>query len=184
MPKVLVLFHSRSGHTARLAEAIAEGARSVRFTEVDLRRIAELGEAVSTDEAAPAPAHRLFDDAALLGEYDAIVVGSPVYGGLMTAEVKRVLDQALWLRPRGVLTDKVGSAFASAASPSGGQETAAWAMLTAMATLGMILVPPPVGEVNEDPVEIARRQGKRVATVAEWVRHAKSHEHGHHHHHH
>ena len=39
MPKLLVLFQSRSPEVVRLAEAVAEGARSVRFAEVDLRRL-------------------------------------------------------------------------------------------------------------------------------------------------
>ena len=46
MPKVLVLFHSRSGTTARLADAIAEGARSVRFTEVEVRRVEDVADRV------------------------------------------------------------------------------------------------------------------------------------------
>jgi flavodoxin len=33
MPKILVLFYSRTGNTAALADAVAEGARSVRFIE-------------------------------------------------------------------------------------------------------------------------------------------------------
>src|SRR5687767_14425222 len=45
MPKVLVLFYSRTGNTARLADAIVEGARSVKFTEVDVRRIDDLAPA-------------------------------------------------------------------------------------------------------------------------------------------
>ena len=42
MPKVLVLFYSRTGNTAALADAIVEGAKSVRFSEVDVRRIDDL----------------------------------------------------------------------------------------------------------------------------------------------
>ena len=45
MPKVLVLFYSRTGHTAALADAIVDGARSVRFAEVDVRRIDDLSPA-------------------------------------------------------------------------------------------------------------------------------------------
>ena len=65
-----------------------------------------------------------------------------------------------------------------------------------MAHHGMILVPPGytdpimfkagspygatyVGQPTDDDLEVARHQGRRVATVAEWVRHAKSHAHGH-----
>ena len=41
MPKLLVLFQSRRPDVVRLAETVAEGARSVRFAEVDLRRFAD-----------------------------------------------------------------------------------------------------------------------------------------------
>ena len=42
MPKVLVLFYSRTGNTAKLADAIGEGAASVKFTEVEVRRVDDL----------------------------------------------------------------------------------------------------------------------------------------------
>ena len=42
MPKILVLFYSRTGNTAALADAITEGANSVRFAEVDARRLDDL----------------------------------------------------------------------------------------------------------------------------------------------
>ena len=43
MPKTLVLFDTRDAETARLAAEVAEGARSVRFAEVDLVDVARLG---------------------------------------------------------------------------------------------------------------------------------------------
>jgi NAD(P)H dehydrogenase (quinone) len=52
MPKVLVLFYSRTGNTARLADAIVEGARGVKFTEVDVRRVDDLAPA-SVIESVP-----------------------------------------------------------------------------------------------------------------------------------
>ena len=38
-----------------------------------------------------------------------------------------------------------------------------------------------VGQPTDDDLAVAQHQGRRVATVAEWVRHAKSHAHGHKH---
>lgn len=212
MPKVLVLFHSRTGHTARLADAIAEGARSVRFTEVDVRRLDDLPAAAGAAAAEPAvqesqarlrQQYRALESVDELAAYDALVLGSPSSLGAMSAELKHVLDQlgARWAS--GAFVDRVGSAFTSAQTAHGGHELALLQIMTPMCTLGMILVPPgysdPVmlaggspfgatttggGEPTDADLAAARHQGRRVAKVAEWVRHAKGHEAGHGHHHH
>ena len=211
MPKVLVLFYSRTGHTAALADAVAEGARSVRFTEVDVRRAEELAPAAVIDANAEwkasrdrlAARYRPLGDIEELTHYDGIILGAPTRYGVMAAELKNVIDQTGPLWNRGALVDKVGGAFTSVATPHGGHETTLWSIMTPMANLGMILVPPgytdpvmfrggsPYGATattggaagpTDDDLAAARHQGRRVATVAEWVRHAKSHEAAHHHH--
>ena len=191
MPKVLVLFHSRTGNTAALADAIAEGAGSVKFTEVEIRRIEDLAPAgvSEADEsakgagAALARKYRPLESVESLAQYDALIIGSPARYGIMSAEVKHILDQAGPLAARGALVDKVGSAFASAQTAQGGHEMTIMSMLIPMMHLGMILVPPGYGDLSgvaTGDLALARQQGARVAKVAEWVRHAKSHEaHGH-----
>lgn len=182
MPKVLVLFYSRTGKTAALADAIAEGAGSVKFTEVEVRRIDDLAPpaVIEADEswrvarAALAKKYRALESVESLAEYDALVIGGPVRSGTMSAEVKQTLDQARPLAERGMLVDRVGSVFGSAPGEDG-HEANMMSMLIPMMHLGMIIVP------GGDPAN-ARHQGARVAKVAEWVRHAKSHEaHGHRH---
>ena len=210
MPKILVLFYSRTGHTAQLADAIAEGARTVRFTEVDVRRIDDLApaSAIEGDAAWQAARERLAARYRTLGavdelaNYDGLVLGSPTRYGVMAAELKNVLDQTGPLWSAGRLVDKVGAAFTSVSTPHGGHETTLWSIMTPMANLGMVLVPPgytdpamfkggsPYGATattgaagpTPDDLAAARHQGKRVATVAEWVRHAKGHAAGHQHH--
>ena len=215
MPKILVLFHSRTGNTAALAEAIAEGARGVRFTEVDIRRLEDLAPGELAD-AIPAwnegrgelaRKYRTLDSAERMAEYDGVVIGSPGHFGAMSAELRRVLDELGPLASRGGLTDKVGAAFTTALAARGGHEATLAGMTTALASLGMLICPPGQGEgakgagsplgaialtgeggsIGEAELAIARALGKRVAKVAEWVRHAKGHEqaghaHGHHHH--
>lgn len=176
MPKVLVLFYSRTGNTAAVADAIAEGAGSVKFTEVEVRRLEDLVPAsvIEAEEswknarAALVKKYRTLESVESLTQYDALIVGSPARHGMMSAELKHVLDQAGPLAKRGALADKVGSAFGSAPA-EGGHETNIMSMLIPMMHLGMIIVPG--GEPSA-----ARQQGSRVAKVAEWVRHAKSHE--------
>jgi NAD(P)H dehydrogenase (quinone) len=189
MPKVLVLFHSQTGNTARLADAIAEGAASVKFTEVEVRRLESLASGVaagagasdasSSDHAALAKKYRILESVDALAQFDAIIVGSPSRYGIMSAELKLVLDQAGALANRGALRDKVGSAFGTAASANAGHETNVLSMLVPLMHLGMIIVPPSYGDAASDAANdlaAARNQGARVAKVAEWVRHAKSHE--------
>lgn len=207
MPKLLVLFYSRTGHTAQLADAIAEGARGVRFTEVDVRRIDDLAPASVIEHDAEwkasrerlAAKYRTLGAVEELANYDGLVLGAPTRYGVMAAELKLVLDQTGPLWSAGRLVDKVGAAFTTVSTQHGGHETTLWSIMTPMANLGMILIPPgysdpamfkggsPYGATattgaggpGQDDLAAARHQGKRVATVAEWVRHAKSHAHGH-----
>lgn len=204
MPKVLVVFHSRTGNTARLADAIAEGARGIRFTEVDVRRLDDLAPASVIDgvpewKAARdtlASQYKLLEGFERLAEYDALVLGAPTRYGVMSAELKNLLDATGPLWNTGALVDKVGGAFSGTATPHGGNELTIQSITTTMAHHGMILVPPGytdpvffkagspygatyVGSPTDDDLAAARHQGKRIATVAEWVRHAKSHAHGH-----
>lgn len=206
MARMLVLFYSQTGNTAKLADAIAEGARSVRFAEVDMRRLDDLAPAHVIDADAQWKAsrarlalqYRTFDDVEALAGYDALILGSPTRYGVMAAELKLLLDQTGPLWKRGALNDKVGSAFTSVQTAHGGHETTLWSIMTPMVNLGLILAPPGYtdqvmfsggspygatattgteGTVPDADLAAARHQGARVAKVAEWVRHAKGHEH-------
>ena len=205
MPKVLVLFYSRTGNTALLADAIAEGARGVRFAEVDVRRLDDLAPA-SVRDAVPewkaaharlTERYRTMDPVEEIATYDALILGSPTRYGIMAAELKHLLDQTGPLWQRGALVNKVGSAFTSVSTAHGGHETTLWSIMTPMANLGMILVPPgysdsvmftggiPYGATattgsgtpGDTDLAAARHQGKRVAEVVGWITHARSHAH-------
>ncbi len=205
MPKVLVLFYSRTGNTAALADAIVEGAKAVRFAEVDVRRIDDLAPP-SVIESTPdwkssrerlAARYQTFTDVNSLAAYDALILGAPTRYGIMAAELKNVLDQTGPLWQKGALVNKVGAAFTSVGTPHGGHETTLWSIMTPMANLGMILVPPgytdaamyaggsPYGATaataggapGDADLAAARHQGKRVAEVVGWITHARSHHH-------
>jgi NAD(P)H dehydrogenase (quinone) len=205
MSKVLVVFYSRTGNTAKLADAIAEGARSVQFTEVELRRLDDLAPQSVIDSVPGwkesrqqlAKRYKTLESYEELAEYDALVLGAPTRYGIMSAELKLLLDQTGPLWNKGLLVDKVGSAFTSVATAHGGHETTLWSIMTPMANLGLIIVPPgytdPVmfqggspygatsstggGSVAEGDLAAARHQGKRVAEVTEMIAHSKSHAH-------
>jgi hypothetical protein len=167
MPKLLVLYDPRSDDLTRLAEAVAEGARSVRFAEVDIRRI---GDAPGTGTAAAR--HRAYEGPDALAAYDGIVAGSS------SAESAGGAAGAAFRAPTPSLVNKVGSAFTAA--PDGeGRRDSIWGVLAPMGDRGMILVPPPVADAPMDELESARQQGRRVAEVVGWVTHARSHHHHH-----
>lgn len=111
MSKVLVLYYSSYGHIEKMAQAVAEGARSAG-AEVDIKRVPEtvpLEVAKSAhfklDQAAPVAT------VAELENYDAIIVGTGTRFGRMSSQMAAFLDQAGGLWMRGALNGKVGGAF-------------------------------------------------------------------------
>lgn len=141
MTKVLVLYYSSYGHIEAMAEAVAEGARSVEGTIVDIKRVPEL----VSDEVAAA-AHIKVDQAAPiatpdeLANYDAIIFGTPTRFGNMAAQMRNFLDQTGGLWFANALVGKVGSVFCSTASQHGGQETTITSFHTTLLHHGMVIV--------------------------------------------
>ncbi len=140
MTKVLVLYYSTYGHVEKLAGAIAEGARSVADATVTVKRVPELmppdvarKAGAKLDQTAPIASPKE------LGDYDAILFGTPTRFGNMAAQMRNFLDQtgSLWLQ--GTLVGKVASVFASTGTGGGNEST----ILTFIPTLlhhGMIYV--------------------------------------------
>jgi NAD(P)H dehydrogenase (quinone) len=164
---VLIAYHSVSGSTEKMAQGVAEGAKAVSATKVLLKRVGE----VSTDD---------------LLSSDAVIVGSPVYFGNMSGEVKTFFDN--WLLKFGVFRDfkmrnKVGGAFATGASVSNGKELTMLAILEAMLVNQMIVVGgggafgasattgPESPGIDDKELAAARELGKRVAEVAAMTKH-------------
>ncbi len=196
---ILVLFHSRSGNTARLAIAIAGGASRVPGAEVDIKRVPEL-----TDEA-ELLAHPHIGSAFAeirhlpvaqpddLCEYDVVVMGAPTRLGSMSAEMKHFIDRLGSNWQKGDLRNKVGAAFTTASTVHGGHEITVMGFLATMMHLGMIVVTPgysdpifdlvasPYGATaatkparvrvkpSEDDLAGAAILGERAATIGLWI---------------
>ncbi len=140
MTKMLVLYYSSYGHTAKLAEAIAEGGRSEGAT-VAIRRVPE----TAPDAVVEAAGFQADDSHPVatvdeLKDYDAIVVGTPTRYGRMSSQMCAFWDQTGGLWQSGALVGKVGAAFTSTASQHGGQETTLMSVLTNLLHMGMTLV--------------------------------------------
>ncbi len=196
MKKVLIIFDTRYGNTHRLAEAIAEGAREVKGTEVHLRRveitepevIIEQNESWrKANEKFKAVPQVTLDE---MADADALIFGSPTRYGNMTASMKKLFDSTGRLWAENKLFGKVGAAFTSTSTPHGGNEMTIITMFMPMYHHGMIVVTPGYGDPalfaagspygassvsgpgadkppTESDLKVARFLGHRVARVAE-----------------
>lgn len=164
--KVLVAYHSLSGNTERMAEAVVEGAKSLPGTAVVMKRVGQ----VTADD--------MFSS-------DAIVVGSPVYWSNMSGEVKTFFDNwqfKFGVYPEFKMKNKVGAAFATGGQISSGKELTMLTILAAMLGNQMIIVSgggafgasaTTEGEsLGIDNKELADAQalGRRVAEVAALIK--------------
>ncbi len=156
MSKVLVLYYSSYGHIETMANAVAEGARSVAGTEVHVKRVPELvpedvarSNHFKLGQAAPVASP------AELADYDAIIFGTPTRFGMMAAQMKNFLDQTGGLWAQGKLIGKVGSVFTSTATQHGGQEATLLSFHTVLLHHGMAVVGLPYsfqGQTSNDEI--------------------------------
>ena len=151
MAKMQIVFYSMYGHIYKMAEAVAEGARSVAGTEVEMYQVPELvpEEALvrtGAKEARAAFAHVPMAKVDKLPEADAIIFGTPTRYGNMAAQMRNFIDQTGKLWMQGAFVGKVGSVFASTSSQHGGQETTITSFHTTLFHLGMIVVGCPYAE--------------------------------------
>jgi NAD(P)H dehydrogenase (quinone) len=198
MTEVLVLYYSMYGHVEILAEAIAEGARSVENVRAVVKRVPELmpedvarRAGAKLDQVAPVAT------VAELPEYDAIIFGTPTRFGNMCAQMRNFLDQTGGHWMSGSLIGKVGGVFTSTASQHGGQETTITSFHITLLHQGMVIVGVPYAEQrllnmeqisggspygastitkgdgsrmpSENELAIARYQGQHTARIAQRV---------------
>ncbi|NLZ11243.1 MAG: NAD(P)H:quinone oxidoreductase [Alcaligenaceae bacterium] len=156
MTKVLVLYYSSYGHIETMAQAVAEGARSVSGTEVHVKRVPEL----VPEDVAKASHFKLDQSApvatpAELADYDAIIFGTPTRFGMMASQMKNFLDQTGGLWAQGKLIGKVGGVFTSTATQHGGQEGTLLSFHTVMLHHGMLIAGLPYsfqGQTSNDEI--------------------------------
>ena len=167
MASILILYHSMYGHIERMAHAQAEGAREIATTVV-VKRVPEL----MSDAAMRAAGGKLDQAAPVavpdeLGDYDAIIFGTPTRFGNMSAQMRNFLDQTGGLWMSGALVGKVGSVFTSTASQHGGQESTILTFHPTLLHLGMVVVGLPYSEQRQMGVdEVKGGSPYGAATIA------------------
>lgn len=154
--KILVGYYSRSGNTKKMAEAITRGVKEEGVT-CELKDVSQIK----------------VDD--LLG-YEGMIFGSPTYYGQMAAELKKLFDDSV--KHHGMLSGKVGGAFASSGMMGGGGETTIFSIFQALLIHGMIIVgdakiqhygPLSVGAPDKEAAQNCVKYGKKLAVLTKKI---------------
>lgn len=157
---ILILYYSKGGNTRKLADAIAQGVESVDGVQAVLKHTREVTKEDFLSSAG-------------------IIAGSPVYFGIMAAQLKTVFDDFVSVRKQ--MEGKIGAAFTTSGDPTGGKETTMMSIIQAMLIYGMIIVGDPmsasghygvacVGAPDEKTLENGQKLGQRVASLAKKLR--------------
>lgn len=146
-PYLLILYYSRFGATAKMAQYIAHGVEEVSELEAKIRTVPPIRTGLEEDVPKPipdqGPPYATLED---LKSCSGLILGSPTRFGNMAAPLKYFLDgtSSLWLT--GMLSGKPAGVFTSTASMHGGQETTLLSMALPLLHHGMVFVGIPYTE--------------------------------------
>lgn len=192
MSYILILYYSRYGATAEMANYIARGVEEVAGIDARLRtvpRVSTVCEATESDVPPTGSPYVTLED---LRDCAGLILGSPTRFGNMAAPLKYFLDGTISLWLSGELAGKPAAVFSSSSSLHGGQETTLMSMMLPLIHHGMLIAGLPytetallttksggtpygathvAGENSELPLteeekKLCRSLGKRVALIA------------------
>lgn len=192
MSYVLVLYYSRYGATASMAQAIATGIDKVAGIEARVRTVPAVSTVCEAQEAPVPNSGPPFATLEDLKEAAGFIVGSPTRFGNMAAPLKYFIDGTSGLWQAGALIDKPFGCFTSTASLHGGQEITLLTMAIPFIHHGAIYVGVPYSEtdlfttttggtpygpshlageksdlpINEQEARLCQALGMRVASMA------------------
>lgn len=192
MIDILVLFYSRSGATAEMAQHIARGIEEVEGMQARLRTVPAISTVCEATEDSIPDSGAPYVSAEDLNECSGIALGSPTRFGNMAAPLKYFLDGtgSQWLS--GSLSGKPATVFTSTSSMHGGQETTLLSMMLPLMHHGMVILGIPYTHtellnthsggtpygcshlagtdsnlpVSDEEKVLCRAQGKRLAMAA------------------
>jgi NAD(P)H dehydrogenase (quinone) len=192
MRDVLVLYYSRYGATAEMAQWIARGIEQVKGMQARIRTVPAVSSVCeATEDTIPAsgPPYASLED---LQQCSGIALGSPTRFGNMAAALKYFLDStgSLWLSAQ--LSGKPATLFTSTSSLHGGQETTLLSMMLPLLHHGMLILGIPYSNaelmhtrsggtpygsshlagtdsklpLSEEEITLCKAQGQRLAEAA------------------
>ena len=146
MVKILILYYSRDGSTAEMANLIARGVESVTGAEAVLRTVPNVSAVCEKTEPAIPSAGAIYASLDDLRDCDGLALGSPTRFGNMAAPLKYFLDSTTQLWFSGALAGKPAGVFTSTGSLHGGQETTLLSMMLPLMHHGMLILGLPYSE--------------------------------------
>ena len=146
MTKILILYYSRNGATAEMANHIARGVESVASAEAVLRTVPDVS-TVCEKTAESIPAHgAIYATLEDLKTCDGLALGSPTRFGNMASPLKYFIDSSTEIWFSGALAGKPAGVFTSTGSMHGGQESTLLTMMLPLLHHGMLLLGLPYTE--------------------------------------
>jgi NAD(P)H dehydrogenase (quinone) len=140
MTKILVLYFSRNGTTADMANHIARGVASVDGVEAVLRTVPDVS-TVCEKTAESIPEHgALYATLEDLKSCAGLALGSPTHFGNMAAPLKYFIDSTTEIWFSGALSGKPAGVFTSTGSMHGGQESTLLSMMLPLLHHGMLVL--------------------------------------------
>jgi NAD(P)H dehydrogenase (quinone) len=177
MPYILVLYYSRYGATATMANIIARGVESIEGMTARIRTVPAVSANTEATEVSVPETGAVYASIDDLKYCAGLAMGSPTRFGNMAAPMKYFIDgtSSLWLG--GDLIDKPAGVFSSTSSLHGGQETTLISMMLPLLHHGMIIVGTPYSEsallstqtggTPYGPTHLAGSEGKNAISKEE-----------------
>ncbi|TAM43469.1 MAG: NAD(P)H:quinone oxidoreductase [Gammaproteobacteria bacterium] len=146
MPDILVLYYSRYGAVAEMANHVARGIEKVDGMHARLRTVPAVAPQIEVAAPAVPPSGAPYATLDDLTECAGLALGSPTRFGNMAAPLKHFLDStgSLWMS--AALVGKPAVVFTSTGSLHGGQETTLLSMMLPLLHHGMLIVGIPYSE--------------------------------------
>jgi NAD(P)H dehydrogenase (quinone) len=194
MSNILILYYSRYGAVAEMAQYIDRGVEEVSGLEARLRTVPPVSTTIEAIDPPVPPTGSPYASLDDLKECNGLILGSPTRFGNMAAPLKHFLDSTggLWLS--GALSGKPAGVFSSTSSLHGGQESTLLSMMLPLLHHGALIVGLPYTEadlsttktggtpygathvagtdnknpLSEEEKRLCKVLGKRVAEVASY----------------
>lgn len=191
MLSILVLYYSRHGSVAKLANEIAAGVNSVAGVEAKVRTVPSVSSVTEATADEIPDNGPLYCSAEDLTQAHGLALGSPGRFGNMAASMKYFLEQTTSQWVNGELVGKPATVFTSTTTPHGGQESTLLSMLNPLLHHGMLISGVPFTEpalhsacgggtpygvshiagehhapLSKEIIQLSHSQGKRLAQYA------------------
>ena len=191
-PYILVLYYSRGGTTAKMAQTIAQGVELVSGIEARIRTVPAISANCEATESSIPNEGAVYCSEDDLKYCSGLVMGSPTRFGNMAAPLKYFIDNTSNLWMTGKLVNKPAGVFTATSSLHGGQETTLMSMALPLIHHGMLYCGIPYTEssllhtesggtpygashwsgnegerpLSEHEVKLCQAQGQRIANIA------------------